>query len=88
MTLKLTEEQRTALQTHAPGSPVLVRDEQSQQVYWLVAPEDVPSLWADYLDNAVSIGVSAIERGEVVEWDSEAMKDLARAAATRSTTAR
>ena len=84
MTPKLTSEQRAALRSHLPGHPVPIEDEESKQIYWLVSPDDVPSLWADYLPTEVEVGLAAIERGEVVQWNSEAMKERARAAATRA----
>ena len=78
---KLTDEQRVAIQSQAPGRPVLVEDEQSKQVFWLVAPDELPSLWANYVRVEVDRGLDAVERGEIVPWDPEAMKDRARAAA-------
>lgn len=78
---KLTHEQRVAIHAHAPGSPVLVEDEESKQVFWLVSPDELPSLWADHVRVEVDRGLDAIERGEVVAWDPEAMKERARGAA-------
>lgn len=84
MTLKLTPEQRHAIEAQAPGRPIAFEDEQTKRVYWLVSPDDVPSLWTDYLHDQVEIGLQAIERGEVVAWDPEAMKQRARLAAQRT----
>ncbi len=84
MTLKLTDEQRAAVQSHLPGRLVPIRDEKSQRTYFLVAEEDVPALWTDHAAEAVAAGLQAIERGEIVAWNPDAMKERARAAAARA----
>ena len=78
---KITNEQRKALHSSQSGRPVQVEDGQDQRVYWLVAPEDVSSLWSNYVRAEVDRGVKAIDQGEVVDWNPERMKELARAAA-------
>ncbi|MBA4104501.1 MAG: hypothetical protein C0485_02000 [Pirellula sp.] len=81
MTLKLTPEQRVAIEAQSPGRPIQVEDEQTKRVYWLVSQEDVPSLWTDYLHHQVEAGLQAIAKGEIVDWNPEAMKERARQAA-------
>lgn len=74
MTLRLTHEQCAALQAHGSAGHVIVLDEESQRTYWLAPQEDLPRLWTDYLHAEVELGLAAIERGELVDWDPEAMK--------------
>lgn len=81
MTLKLTPEQRVAIEAQTPGRPIQVEDEQTKRVYWLVSQDDVPSLWTDYLHDQVEVGLQAIAQGEIVDWNPEAMKERARQAA-------
>jgi hypothetical protein len=83
MTVKLSDEQRAAIVAHVPGTPVKVVDERTDRVFWLVAPEDVPALWAEHIDRDVNAGLAAIERGEIVAWNPEGMKERARAAVRR-----
>lgn len=83
MVTKITPEQRVALQAHQPGVPVQVRDDQDQKVYWLLSPEDMPSLWQDYIRNEVDKGLSAVDRGEIVEWDPDKIKARLRDVAAR-----
>lgn len=87
MSPKITSEQRAALAAHAPGQPIRVVDEENDREFWLVAPEDVPALWAEHIHAEVQRGVEAIDRGDVVPWNPEAMKQFAREAARKATTA-
>ena len=82
MTIQLTSEQRAVVESQSPGRPIRVQDGQSERVYWLVSPEDVPALWTGHVNDAVEAGLQAIARGEVVDWDPEAMKARARRAAS------
>ena len=52
-----------------PVQPVEAQGDEDGKVYWLVAPEDVPKLWADHVAAEVDRGLDAIDRGDVVEWD-------------------
>jgi hypothetical protein len=81
MTIQLTSEQRAVVDSQTPGRPVRVEDSESGRVYWLVSSDDVRSLWTDHVSDAVEAGMQAIARGEVVDWNPEAMKALARRAA-------
>jgi len=83
MSPRITTEQRTALNAHEPGHPVEVFDDVSQRTFWLVSPEDVPALWVDHVHHEVQRGLDAIDRGEIVAWDPDAMKARARAANQR-----
>jgi hypothetical protein len=80
MTIKLTPEQRVAVESQTPGRPIRVEDDQTKRVYWLVASDDVSALWVDHVNDAVEVGLQAIARGDVVDWDPEAMKERARLA--------
>ena len=77
MTIQLTSEQHAAVESQSPGSPIRVEDGHSNRVYWLVSSDDVPSLWASHVNDAVEAGLQAIARGDVVDWGPEAMKERA-----------
>jgi hypothetical protein len=82
MTIQLTSEQRAVVESQSPGRPIRVEDGQSERVYWLVSSDDVPALWSGHVNDAVEVGLQAIARGEIVDWDPEAMKARARRAAS------
>lgn len=85
MSFKLTPEQRAAIETYAPGRPIQIEDEHTERIYWLVPLDNVPSLWIDYLNDQVEVGMQAIAAGEIVNWDLEAMKTRARQAGISAT---
>jgi hypothetical protein len=82
MTIQLTSEQRAVVESQSPGRPIRVEDGQSERVYWLVSSGDVPALWSSHVNDAVEVGLQAISRGEIVDWDPEAMKARARRVAS------
>jgi hypothetical protein len=81
MNPKISSEQRAALATQSPGQPLRVVDDESRREFWLVASEDMPAIWAEHIRDEVQRGVDAIDRGEIVSWRPDAMKELARQAA-------
>lgn len=87
MTLKLTNEQLAAVKSRLPGQPVQFEDEETQERFWLIPVDGLPALWADYVRGEVERGLTAIERGDVVPWDPEALKQLARTTASNTRSA-
>lgn len=83
MSAKLTAEQHAAIHSREQGQPLRVQDDQGKN-YFLIAAEDVPHLWSDYLHSEVAKGLADIEAGNVVSWDPDKMKRLARNAAATS----
>lgn len=74
MSPRITSEQLAA---HRPGEPLRLVDEATNREFWLVAPEDLPTLWADNVRAEVQRGVDAISRGDIVDWNPDAMKEIA-----------
>jgi hypothetical protein len=77
MVVKLTDEQRRALQAN-PEKPLRLEDEQTHLVYLMVAEEALPTLWQDYIDREVRKGLVAADRGELDEWDIDSIKSEGR----------
>lgn len=73
MSPTITEEQRQALQQN-PGQPVRVRDEKTGQVYLLLGADSMSALWEEYIRREVERGLSAIDRGEIEDWEVESVK--------------
>ena len=73
MTIKLTNEQRLALEAN-PGEPLRIEDEQTRKVYLVMSEEAMPPLWDGYICREVKRGLDAIQRGEVEDWDIESIK--------------
>ena len=88
MTLRLTDEQRLALSTHPPGQPIRVEGAESDRTFWLVASDDLPSLWEEYLRVEVQRGLECIDRGDIVEWNPDAIKERVRLAARNASKSR
>ena len=70
MSLKLTTNSAPRIVAHPPGQPVEVVDDETKRVFWLVAPQDMPVLWAEHVQREVQRGLDAIDRGEVVAVES------------------
>ena len=73
MTPKLTNEQREAAQRRL-GQPVLVEDEQTQEIYFLVKEADAPNVIDNWTRLELQKGFDAIDRGDVTEFDAEKIK--------------
>ena len=67
MTPKLTPEQREAL-VHSDG-PVLVEDEQTKEVYFLVAASTMNALQRQQDLEAIREGIADVEAGRVAPLD-------------------
>ena len=67
MTPKLTPEQREALD-HSDG-PVLVEDEQTKEVYFLVAASTMNALQRQQDLEAIREGIADVEAGRVAPLD-------------------
>lgn len=70
MAPKLSDEQRQAL-NQQPRGPVDVEDDQTQQIYVLVAKEDFRQLVDVELRRELQVGFDQADRGELAEWDPE-----------------
>ncbi len=73
MTPKITAEMRTALETQ-PGRPVQVEDEQTRKVYLLIDAESGRALAEQWIRDQLKVGFDAAARGEVVTFDTDAIK--------------
>ncbi len=83
MNAKLTAEQHAIIRSRELGQPLHVQDDQGNN-YLLIAAEDMPQLWSDYLHSEVAKGLADIKAGNIVSWDPDKMKLLARNVATVS----
>jgi hypothetical protein len=68
---KLTSEQRSALQSS--GSPFYIEDDQAHKLYVLVPQAEYRRLLGEELDREIQIGIDQADRGELEEWDVEAV---------------
>jgi hypothetical protein len=82
MIARLTAEQSAAILADESGRPPRVADEHGR-LYFLVAAEELPQLWSDYLDARIAEGLADIAAGNLVDWDPEKLKELARNTASR-----
>lgn len=71
MTPKLPPDWRQALQSQ--GSPLRIEDDQTNQFYVLVSDQEYRRLLGEELDRELQIAIDEVERGEVAEWDVEAV---------------
>ena len=76
MTPKITNEQREALH-QTPGKPVDVEDDQSAEVYVLVAKADFRQMVDEELRRQLQIGFDQVAAGDVGEWDADEMLEEA-----------
>jgi hypothetical protein len=70
---KLSDDQRRALEEQS-GSPVKVEDEQTRQVYILVAQEEFARMANDELRRELQVGFDQAERGQMTDWNPEEIK--------------
>lgn len=68
---------REALQRH-PGEPVTVEDEQTNKKYLLVDEETGRAVAEQWIREQLQIGLDAAARGEVADFDPEAIKAAGR----------
>jgi hypothetical protein len=61
-----------------PGQPLEVEDEQTQKVYMLVDAEQGRRLAEQWIREQLQIGLDAASRGEVVEFDPDAIEAAGR----------
>ena len=73
MAPKITHEMREAL-AQQPGQPLEVEDEQTQKVYVLFDVEQGRMLAEQWIREQLQIGLDAAARGEVVEFNPDAIK--------------
>jgi hypothetical protein len=83
MIARLTAEQSAAILADDSGRPPRVEDEQGN-VYFLVSAEDIPRLWSQFLDTEIAEGLADTEAGNIVQWDPEKIKQMARSVAART----
>lgn len=67
----ITDEIRDALRRE-PAKPLCVEDDVTQKVDVIVDEQAWPTLWDESIRREVQLGLAAIDRGEVEEWDIEA----------------
>ena len=77
MALKITPEMREAL-ARQPGRPVAVEDDQTQKKYLLVDAESGRAVAEQWIRDQLQLGLDAAERGDVVDFDPEAIKAAGR----------
>ncbi len=77
MAPKITHQMREALAQH-PGRPLEVEDEQTQKVYMLVDAEQGRMLAEQWIREQLQIGLDAAAKGEVVEFNPDAIKAAGR----------
>lgn len=70
--LELTPQQRNALASQ-PDSPVYISDRETKKVYVLFEQGKFPELEEAYIRDRLEEARAAIARGEVSEWDAEAI---------------
>jgi len=75
--LHLTPEMRAALLAH-PGEPLHIADAETRKVYLVFEQGAFPELEEEYIRARLEEGFTAIERGEVEEWDSASIKSEGR----------
>jgi hypothetical protein len=83
MIARLTAEQSAAILADESGQPPRVEDEHGK-VYFLVSAEDMSQLWSQYLDAEIAEGLADVKAGNLVDWDPEKLKQLARSVAAHT----
>lgn len=68
MTPKLTDEMRQALQQH-PNQPIEVEDEQTQQVYLLIAKPSEPNLQFESVHELLAAAQQELDAGEAIPFN-------------------
>ncbi len=71
MTLQFTSEQFRQLQSQSV--PVFVEDPASEAKYVILSQDEYRSMLGEELDRELQIAIDEVERGEVEEWDVEAV---------------
>ena len=74
---QLTPEQRQAIAASG-GLPVQVEDPDTHKLYVLVEQPQHISIDAEYIRDALTRGIEALEAGERVSWDPERIKQEGR----------
>ncbi|MEX0677206.1 MAG: hypothetical protein WD063_09035 [Pirellulales bacterium] len=69
---------REALAQH-PGRPVAVEDDETQKKYLLVDAESGRAVAEQWIRDQLQLGLDAAERGEITDFDPEAIKAAGRA---------
>jgi len=69
MMIKLTHEQREALQHQPAGEPLSVIDEEKQRVYTLLDPQAAREFAIFTLRRELQPAVDAADRGELEPWN-------------------
>jgi len=68
MTLKLTDEMRQAIQQH-PGQPLKIEDEQTHQVYLLIAKPTEPNWQFDSVHELLAAAQQELKAGEGIPFE-------------------
>jgi hypothetical protein len=74
---QLTSEQREAIAASG-GLPIHIQDPDTHKIYLLMEQPEARSLDDAYIQEALSNGIAALERGERVSWDPERVKQEGR----------
>ena len=74
---RITEEIRQALAAQ-PGQPVRIRDDKTKKSYLLIEESVAGGLFDEWLRTELEKGFAAVQRGDVVDWDPQRIKDEGR----------
>lgn len=70
--LKLTDEMRQALAIR-PAGPIPIEDDQTRNQYVLLTKDDYFRMHEDYLRRELQIAFDQVNRGEVSDFDMDAL---------------
>lgn len=71
MSLQFTSEQFRQLKSER--LPVFIEDPASQAKYVIISQDEYRRIISEDLQREIKLGVDEVERGEVAEWDVEAV---------------